>query len=107
MHVSYVYLQKTKALIMHAEIFNWTIVSDFVSLLGSLKKLVLCLVCCQKKKILCCQTRHTASLSVVFLLELSGIYLRSAYLEDKIRTCQVHLFLWENKNHPSPLFFCC
>lgn len=41
---------KTKALIMDAEIFNWTMMSDFVSSLGSLKKLVLWLVCCQKKK---------------------------------------------------------
>lgn len=48
----------------------------------------------------------TALRNVVLLLELSDIYLRSAYPKDKIPTCQVHLFLWENKKHPPPpLFF--
>lgn len=51
MHVSYVYLQEMKALMLYAEIFHWTVTLDFVSSLDSLKKLFLWLVCSQKNKI--------------------------------------------------------
>lgn len=61
------YLEKTKALIMYAEIFNWTIMSDFVSSLDSLKKLVLWLVCCPKKNFMLSHSVHSFTERSVFI----------------------------------------